>query len=82
MRIVVMGAGGVGGYFGGLLAKGGQDLTFLARGAHLAAMRANGLTIESQTTPFHVAQVAATDDPAAIGPVDICLLYTSPSPRD
>ncbi len=73
MRIVVMGAGGVGGYFGGLLAKGGQDLTFLARGAHLAAMRANGLTIESQTTPFHVQKVAATDDPAAIGPVDIVL---------
>lgn len=73
MRIVVVGAGGVGGYFGGLLAKGGQDVTFIARGAHLAAMQANGLTIESQTTPFHVAAVQATSDPATVGPVDIVL---------
>ncbi|WP_374446455.1 2-dehydropantoate 2-reductase [Stella sp.] len=73
MRIVVMGAGGVGGYFGGLLAKGGQDVTFVARGAHLAAMRAHGLTIESETTPFHVPAVQATDDPATIGTADIVL---------
>ena len=73
MRIVVVGAGGVGGYFGGLLAKAGQDVTFIARGAHLAAMLADGLTVESETTPFHVAEVRATEDPAAAGKADIVL---------
>ena len=48
MRIVVIGAGGTGGYFGGLLARAGQDFTFIARGAHLEALRARGLTLESR----------------------------------
>ncbi|ROP83958.1 ketopantoate reductase [Stella humosa] len=73
MRIVVVGAGGVGGYFGAVLARGGQDVTFVARGAHLAAMQANGLSIESPSGAFAIRPVKATDDPAAIGPVDIVL---------
>src|SRR5215213_29941 len=48
MRIAVVGAGGTGGYFGGLLARAGQDVTFIARGAHLEALRARGLTVESK----------------------------------
>jgi 2-dehydropantoate 2-reductase len=74
LRIAIMGSGGVGGYFGGRLAKGGADVTFIARGAHLAAMRANGLTIESAHDPIRLPKVNATDDPRQIsGPVDIVL---------
>ena len=51
MRIAIMGSGGVGGYFGARLALGGADVTFIARGAHLAAMREHGLAIESAATP-------------------------------
>jgi 2-dehydropantoate 2-reductase len=68
-----MGSGGVGGYFGARLVKGGADVTFIARGAHLAAMRANGLTVESAFEPIRLPQVHATDDPATIGPVDLVL---------
>ena len=73
MRIAIMGSGGVGGYFGARLAKGGADVTFIARGAHLAAMRANGLTIESAHEPIRLPKVNATDDPSSIGPVDMVL---------
>ncbi|HWI15998.1 MAG TPA: 2-dehydropantoate 2-reductase [Burkholderiales bacterium] len=73
MKIAVMGSGGVGGYFGGRLAKAGCDVTFVARGAHLAAMREHGLKIESQAGDIHVPHVKATDDPATIGPVDIVM---------
>jgi 2-dehydropantoate 2-reductase len=73
LRIAIMGSGGVGGYFGAKLQKGGADVTFIARGAHLAAMRANGLTIESAQDPIHLPKVNATDDPKEIGPVDIVL---------
>ena len=73
MRIAMMGSGGVGGYFGARLQQGGADVTFIARGAHLAAMRASGLTIESAPAPIHLPKVKATDDPASIGPVDIVL---------
>ncbi len=73
MRIAIMGSGGVGGYFGARLAKGGADVTFIARGAHLAAMRQQGLTIESAHEPIHLPQVQVTDDPGSIGPVDIVL---------
>jgi len=52
VRIAVMGSGGVGGYFGARLAKGGADVTFIARGAHLAAMREHGLSIESAHAPL------------------------------
>ncbi|MGB6657829.1 MAG: 2-dehydropantoate 2-reductase [Xanthobacteraceae bacterium] len=73
MRIAIMGSGGVGGYFGAGLANGGAEVTFIARGAHLAAMRANGLAIDSAHEPLHLPKVNATDDPRSIGPVDIVL---------
>ncbi len=57
MRIAIMGSGGVGGYFGARLVKGGADVTFIARGAHLAAMRADGLTIESAHEPIRLPKV-------------------------
>ena len=68
-----MGSGGVGGYFGAKLQKGGADVHFIARGAHLAAMRDNGLTVESAHDPIRLPKVSATDDPRTIGPVDIVL---------
>ncbi len=68
-----MGSGGVGGYLGARLIQGGADVTFIARGAHLAAMRENGLVIESEHAPICLPKVKATDDPRTIGPVDIVL---------
>jgi 2-dehydropantoate 2-reductase len=73
MRIAVIGAGGVGGAFGAALAKGGADVTFLARGAHLKAMRENGLKVLGPRGDIHLQPTKATDDPAAIGPVDVVL---------
>jgi len=73
MRIAIIGAGGVGGGFGAALAKAGGDVTFVARGAHLAAMRANGLRVEGDRGNTLIHPVQATDDPATIGPVDIVL---------
>ena len=72
MRIAVFGTGAVGGYFGGRLAAAGEDVSFIARGAHLAAMQQSGLRITSPKGDVHV-PVAATADPAAIGPVDVVL---------
>ncbi|MFZ5539915.1 MAG: ketopantoate reductase family protein [Pseudomonadota bacterium] len=76
MRILVMGAGGVGGYFGALYARAGHEVTFVARGAHLAALRTAGLTIESGVTPLHLPSVSATDDPTAAGAVDVVMFCT------
>lgn len=76
MKILVMGAGGVGGYFGALYARAGHEVTFVARGAHLAALRANGLTIESGVTPLRLASVHATDDPASAGAADVVMFCT------
>jgi 2-dehydropantoate 2-reductase len=73
MKIAVFGSGGVGGYFGGKLAASGEDVTFLARGAHLAAMQRDGLRISSPLGDVHVPHVQATDRPQAIGPVDVVL---------
>lgn len=73
MRIAVIGAGGVGGGFGAALAKAGGDVTFLARGAHLAAMREHGLRVEGDRGETLIHPVQATDQPSAIGPVDIVL---------
>jgi 2-dehydropantoate 2-reductase len=70
MRIAVMGSGGVGGYLGGRLAAAGQDVTFIARGPHLAAIRDNGLAVHSARGDVVVRPAQATDDPAAVGPVD------------
>src|SRR5947207_8106333 len=73
MRIAVMGTGGVGGYFGAKLAHAGHDVTFIARGAHLAAMRERGLRIESGVSPLQLTRVSATDDPAKITAVDVVM---------
>lgn len=73
MRIAVVGAGGVGGAFGAALAKAGADVTFIARGAHLAAMTSNGLKIEGGRGETHLVPTQATDDPKTIGPVDYVL---------
>lgn len=70
MRIAIMGSGGVGGYFGARLAESGQDVAFVARGAHLAAMQAEGLRVVSQRGDVHLHPVRTTSDPATIGPVD------------
>src|SRR3954454_15908524 len=71
MRIAIVGAGGVGGYFGGRLAAAGADVAFLARGAHLAAMRTRGLRITSPKGNVHLPRVTAESDPAAIRPADL-----------
>ncbi len=71
MRIAVFGTGGVGGYFGGRLAVAGADVTFIARGAHLDALRTRGLRVVSPKGDFHLPRVNATDRPADIGPVDV-----------
>ena len=73
MRIAVIGAGGVGGAFGAALANAGADVTFVARGAHLAAMRATGLRVEGPRGDVHLSPTQATDDPASIGVVDLVL---------
>src|SRR3978361_2194557 len=73
MRVAVIGAGGVGGGFGAALAKAGGDVTFLARGAHLAAMKRDGLKIMSPRGATHRVPTQATDDPSDIGTVDIVL---------
>jgi 2-dehydropantoate 2-reductase len=72
MRIAIMGSGGLGGYFGARLALGGADVTFIARGAHLEAMRSQGLAVEGPE-PFHLPQVRAVQDPAEAGPQDFVL---------
>ena len=73
MKIAIFGSGGVGGYFGGRLAAAGEDVTFLARGAHLTAMQKEGLHIASPLGDVHLPSVQATDRPQAIGPVDVVL---------
>jgi 2-dehydropantoate 2-reductase len=73
MRIAVVGAGGVGGGFGAALAKAGADVTFIARGAHLAAMKSTGLKVQGPRGDTHLVPTRATDDPADIGTVDIVL---------
>jgi len=75
MKIAMMGSGGVGGFFGGRLAHAGYDVSFIARGAHLAAMRERGLTIENEPQgDIRVPKVRVTDDPATLGPVDLVVL--------
>lgn len=73
MKIAIFGSGGVGGYFGGRLAAAGEDVTFLARGAHLKALQDDGLHIESPNGALHLPKVQATDRPQAVGPVDVVL---------
>jgi len=73
MRIAVMGTGGVGGGFGAALAKAGADVTFIARGAHLAAMQRDGLRIAGGRGETHLVPTKATDNPASIGTVDLVM---------
>jgi 2-dehydropantoate 2-reductase len=74
MRIAIIGAGGVGGYFGARLQQAGADVHFVARGAHLAAMRRDGLTVESPLGDIHLPRVNVTEQPADIGPADMVWL--------
>ena len=74
MRIAVFGAGGVGGYFGGRLARAGEEVVFIARGEHLRAMQASGLRVDSLKGDFLVQPVQATDDPGQVGPVEMVLV--------
>ncbi len=70
MRIAVFGTGGAGGYFGGRLARAGEDVTFIARGEHLQAIREHGLRVESVKGDFGIQPARATDDPEEVGEVD------------
>ncbi|HKH10336.1 MAG TPA: 2-dehydropantoate 2-reductase [Rubrobacter sp.] len=73
MRIAVIGVGGTGGYFGGLLARAGEDVTFIARGDQLEAIRARGLTVESSLAGTFTVDVRSTDDASEVEPVDLIL---------
>jgi len=76
MKIIMMGSGGVGAYYGGLLAQQGNRVSFIARGAHLEAMRKHGLQVKSIFGNFTVSPVQATHDPAEVGPVDVIFFCT------
>lgn len=76
MKIAIIGCGGVGGYFGGKLAKAGCDVSFLARGEHLRAIQQNGLTIKSTLGDFKIDKVQATDRIRDIGLSDLVILAT------
>jgi 2-dehydropantoate 2-reductase len=73
MKIAIMGTGGVGGYYGGLLAKQGHEVTFIARGTHLQAIQKNGLQIKSIHGDFNVSPATAAANPADVGEVDFAL---------
>lgn len=74
MKVAIIGTGGVGGYFGGKIAKAGFDVTFLARGKQLEALQNNGLTVKSILGDFHVDSVQATDSISSIGKCDLVIL--------
>src|SRR5690348_11650546 len=74
MRIVIFGTGGVGGYFGGRLAQAGEDVTFIARGEHLRAIKSNGLRVDSSSGDFVVYPAQATDNVAEVGETDLVVL--------
>lgn len=74
MRIAVFGTGGVGGYFGGRLAQAGEEVIFIARGAHLEAIRSSGLRVESIKGDFTISPARAEENPQAVGAVDVVLL--------
>jgi len=73
MRIAVMAAGAVGGYFGARFADAGHDVIFFARGANLEAIRKSGIAIKSPLGDLHLKSVNVTDDPKTVGPVDVVL---------
>jgi len=74
VKIAVIGAGGVGGYFGARLAQAGQNVTFIARGAHLAAMREHGLRVRSANGDLSINPVQATDDARTVGTADVVMI--------
>src|ERR1700752_2699227 len=74
MRIVIFGTGGVGGYFGGRLAQAGEDVTFIARGEHLRAIKANGLKVDSPQCDFVIHPAKATGDVNEVGTTDLVIL--------
>ena len=74
MKIAIVGTGGLGGYYGGLLARAGHEVTFLARGSHLDALRQKGLQVKSVHGDFSVVPAAATDRPEEIGPGGLVLV--------
>jgi 2-dehydropantoate 2-reductase len=74
MRIAVFGTGGVGGFFGGRLAQAGEDVTFIARGEHLRAIKASGLKVESPSGDFVVSPAKATDDVKEAGEVELVIV--------
>jgi 2-dehydropantoate 2-reductase len=74
MKIAIIGSGGVGGYFGARLAASGEDVTFVARGAHLEAMQKGGLKVLSALGDLHLPKVKATSDTKTIGPVDVVMI--------
>ena len=74
MKIAIIGTGGVGGYFGGKMAKAGFDVTFLARGEHLNAIRNSGLKVKSILGDFQVYPVKATDNVQEMGESDLIIL--------
>jgi len=74
MRIVIMGAGALGGYFGARLAAAGSDVAFIARGPHLAAIRADGLRVHSALGDLHLRDVTATDNAATLAPADVVII--------
>ncbi len=74
MRYAVFGTGGVGGYFGGRLAESGRDVVFIARGAHLDALRRDGLVVSSVSGDFTISPVQCTSSAAEAGPVDVVIL--------
>jgi len=76
MKIAIMGTGGVGGYYGGLLAQRGHDVTFIARGAHMQAIQENGLQVKSIHGGFNLIPAKATDDTLQVGPVDLVVFCT------
>ena len=73
MRTVIMGTGGLGGYFGGLLARAGGDVTFIARGANLEALQTRGLAVRSVNGDFTLPAVQACADPAGLPEADVVL---------
>jgi 2-dehydropantoate 2-reductase len=74
LTFAVFGTGAVGGYFGGRLAEAGEDVRFIARGGHLAAIRERGLRVSSVDGDFVIHPARVADDPGAIGPVDVVLV--------
>ena len=74
MRFAILGSGAVGGYFGAKLARAGQDVTFIARGAHLEAIRSNGLAVQSAKLGDFVVKAPAESDTARVGHVDVAIV--------